>query len=471
MLWLGYHRISYIGKRADTPVSEGEYREAVSRFAAANRYEVELLPVERDQTGSKLGRPILESAIKRIESGEAAGLSVVRWNRLSRATVSDTHLIVERIERAGGKVRAVFEDFPDTPEGRMARNTSFGVSRMEWERAAASTRASKIRAVEQGVWPFTSPPPGYAVKRKRDGGDGKLHRDHPREVARVRAAFKAKAAGAPLTEVAERLGVGFSHASKILSNRAYLGEIRLRFRDGEEIVNPTAHEAIIDRATWEAAQVRNPRPPRNGGPPALLAGLVRCGSCGGSMTPSADGYGSRQYRCMGLPRANGKRCKREAIISQKKLDAYVEGLVLPHIATISTEASARTGEVERLELALEAAEAELGDYLADRELREAVGRDRHLAGARERREKIDQLTGDLVRARATVPEVPDVPDLGELYASWPVEKRAHLLRGALSAVVVAKGRGPCHERVRVVASGFDADDPEGQLGPLSAEQL
>src|SRR3954449_13456693 len=118
--WLGYHRISRIGDRADTPVSDEEYREQVRRFAAHEGYELELLPVEKDQTGSKLNRPIFEAAVQRIERGEAAGMIVVRYNRLSRATVSDTHLAVERVERAGGRVRAVAEDFGDTPEGRMA---------------------------------------------------------------------------------------------------------------------------------------------------------------------------------------------------------------------------------------------------------------------------------------------------------------------------------------------------------------
>jgi site-specific DNA recombinase len=469
MMWLGYHRISYIGKRADTPVSEAEYREKVERFAERNGLEVELLPVERDQTGSKLKRPILEAAIKRVERGAAAGLIVVRYNRLSRATASDTHLIIDRIAAASGRVESVEEQFPDTPEGRMARDMSFSVSRMEWERSAAQTHASKLRAVEQGIWPFTSPgPPGYTVTRRRDGGDGKLRRGDPREVARVRAAFKAKAAGGTLREFAERLGVGMSQAQKLLRNRAYLGEIRLAI-DGEEHVKLGAHQALIDRATWEAAQVKGPRI-RNGGPPALLTGLARCAHCGGAMSPSRDGYGTPNYRCQGRPMANGKRCTRPSIIARAKLDHHVEEVVLPHVASVQAAASTRrTGDLERLEHALEAAEEEIGDYLADRELRDAVGRDRHLAGARERREKIDGLTGELVKARAAVPEVPELGNLGALYRSWPVEKRAHLLRGALSGVVVAKGRGPCAERVRVFAAGFEPGDPEGQLRLLGAE--
>lgn len=125
-----------------------------------------MLPVEKDQTGSKLKRPILDAAIRRIEAGAAAGLIVVRFNRLSRATVSDTHLIIERIEAAGGQVRSVSEDYPDTPEGRMARNMAFGVSRMEWERSSAFIRAAKERAVANGVWPFPLPPPASRSHRE-----------------------------------------------------------------------------------------------------------------------------------------------------------------------------------------------------------------------------------------------------------------------------------------------------------------
>jgi hypothetical protein len=59
----------------------------------------------------------------------------------------------------------------------------------------------------------------------------------------------------------------------LLRNRIYLGELRYGSH-----VNTT--EAIVDRATWEAAQREAARlsPPRNGDP-FLLTGLIRCWSC------------------------------------------------------------------------------------------------------------------------------------------------------------------------------------------------
>lgn len=462
--WLGYHRISRIGDRPDTDVSEGEFSTAVEAFAASNGFDVELLPVEKDQTGSKLKRPILDGAIRRIEAGEASGLIVVRFNRLSRATVSDTHLVIERIEAAGGQVRSVSEDYPDTPEGRMARNMAFGVSRMQWEVSAAFIRAAKERAVRAGIWPFPQPPPGYTVTPKKRGGDGKLKPGRASEVRRIRGAFEAKARNESLASIATGLGIGLSHAGKILTNRAYLGEIRIKFKDGGEIVNPAGHEALIDRALFEAAQRKQPRPPRNGNPRALLAGLVRCGHCGGAMTPGSSVKGGPHYKCPALPRKGG-RCDSAAQISQRKLDPYVERIVLPHVEDIQARARERTADLDKIIRRLGEAEAERDLYQQTIKLSD-IGADAFLAGMESRQADVDRVAAELGKAKATMPELPDVHDLGALYGSWDVEKRNHLLRGALSAVVVMKGRGPCQGRVTIETAGGVLQQVEGEVGPL-----
>jgi DNA invertase Pin-like site-specific DNA recombinase len=467
--WLAYHRISRVGKRLDTPVSEGEFRRAVESYATRKGIALEVLATEKDESGSKMSRPILDAAVRRVEEGDAAGIVVVQYDRLSRAKKSDAHAVIERIEAAGGTVRSVREDFDTaTPEGRYARDQFLAMAHMQWERQSAYIRASKRRAVEEGIWPFGNPPRGYTVTRRREGGDGKLRPGDPDEVALVRKVFADRAAGGTIVQAAEQLGVGTSHAWKVIRNRAYLGEIRIRFRDGDEFVNPSAHEPLIDRATWEACQRTQPRPPRRGNPAALLAGLTVCQSCGGSMTPHADGTGLLQYRCPGHPRAGGKRCTKEAIISRAKLDPYVERAVLPLIEDIRVRARARTGDLDRIGRALAEAEAERDLYLQVTKVA-TVGAEAFMAGAEYRHAEVERIAAELGAVQRSAPEIPDVPDLGTMYRRWPVERRRHLLRGALQAVVVAKGRGPCRDRVWVVDRDGALVPVPDEVGPVGGE--
>jgi DNA invertase Pin-like site-specific DNA recombinase len=472
--WLGYHRISRIGGRVDTPVSDGEFREKVTAFAERKGWEVELLPVEKDQTGSKLERPILEGAIRRIEARQAAGLIVVRYNRLSRATASDTHLIVERIENgAGGRVHSVEEDYPDTPEGRMARGMAFNVSRMEWERSQLGIRASKKGAVEAGVWPMATVPIGYLCTRKKHGGDGRLHPD-PETAPKVVEAYKARIRGGSWTRIADRLGVGFSHAAKIVQNPVYRGEIRLRMSDGEEFINPNAHTPLVDRATWEAAQLDHPRPARRGNSRALLAGLIRCAGCGGAMSPNYDTKGGPNYRCGAQPRTWG-RCKSPAIISRKKLDDHVQSVVLPHLAEGQVTARARGDELTAAEQALANAEAERDLYA---EVTRVIdGKEAFIAGMRSRQKAVEDAAAELAHAKAHLPAIPGTTDIGEMWDTWNTDQRRHVLGGALAGVLVWKGRGSAIDRVRIIAHGFDIPvgpvvweaDLEGEIRPLVLE--
>jgi site-specific DNA recombinase len=472
-LWLGYHRISRIGGRVDTPVSEREFRDKVTAFAEPKGWEVELLPVEKDQTGSKLDRPILEDAIRRIEAHQAVGLIVVRYNRLSRATASDTHLIVERIENGGGaRVHSVEEDYPDSPEGRMARGMAFNVSRMEWERSQLGIRASKKGAVEAGVWPMSTVPIGYLCTRKRHGGDGKLHPD-PATAPRVRRAFRMRAQGKSWPQIADRLGVGFSHAAKIVKNPVYRGEIRLRMSDGDEFVNPNAHTPLVDRATWEAAQLDHPRPPRRGNKRALLSGLVRCAGCGGAMSPNTDAKGGPNYRCPAQPRAGGQRCKSPAIISRRKLDDYVVSVVLPYLAEGQVTARAKADELAERERALDLAEAERDMYAEATRISD-IGQEAFLAGMRSRQQAVESAAAELARAKAHLPAIPGKANVAELWEKWNTDQRRLVLGGAVEGIIVRKGRGPANGRVRIVAQGFDLPhgpvarkaDLEGEIGPL-----
>lgn len=470
----GYTRVSRIGDRKGTLISHDDQRQRIAAYAASHGREIDFLPEESDVSGGKADRPILAEALEGVEGGRYGGIIVAQLDRLSRMQLTEALSVIRRVEDAGGQVVAVAENFDDsTPEGRMGRNVFLSMAEMQLDRYKAQFARAKQQAVERGIWPVPTVPLGY---RRRD--DRRLEPD-PRNAKRVVAAFEARADGKPWSEVAKVLGVGLSTAGKIIRNRAYVGEIRIG-----EIVNPKGIEQpLVSPDLFEAAQRRHPRPPRGVHPRALLAGVARCAGCGGALTASSSpkkGYTERIYRCVNN-KANG-RCSAPAIIAQRKLEAYVEELTLEEIGRLAATARERTDALERAQEALRAAEAELEAYQLVVTVSE-LGADVFEAGMRTRLERVEHARRALGQARAASAQVPEPRTLTALWPELSVEERHRVLRGAIGAVYVRRGRGPASERVRVIAPGFepaplaprerlalrpvDGDLP-GEIGPAGA---
>ena len=465
--WLGYLRVSRVGDRKDTLISPELQRDQIASYAAPRGLEVEYLDNELDVSGGKRSRPILDVAIARVESGECEGVIVDTLDRLSRLDLVDALKTIHRIEDAGGQVIGVAENFdPTTPDGRMVRNFFLSIGEWQRQRYGGKIAASKTRAVEHGIWPMSVVPIGYRMAKRAGAKNGPLERD-PETAHLVVRAFELRAGGASWRQVGEVLGRGASGAAKVISNRVYLGEIRLRV-GGEEIVNPTAHEPLVDRALWESAQLEHPRPARSGAVgPALLAGIIRCAGCRGLLSPAVSDRWSG-YRCVaGRQRADG-RCAAPAIVAKSLIDPYVEAAVLDAL-DVSYAAGERVDAVEGAQRELLEAEAELAAF-AQAVDASSVGAE-HVADAlRSRAARVDVARRELAEARLR--SAPIVPG-GDVRAAWPefsVEDRRHVLRGALSVVWIRKGRGPIAERARVVAAGFGpADLPRPGGGRFAVE--
>ncbi len=461
----GYTRVSRVGDREDTLISPDLQAERIRTYAAARGLEVELMPPELDVSGERKARPILDHAIEGVAEGRYAGVIVAMYDRLSRMNITDALKTIERIEQAGGQVISVAENFDAaTPEGAFSRTMILGVANMQLDRYKLQFRAAKRSAVERGIWPTSTAPIGYTVTYRRDGGDGVLHPD-PRTRQLVVQAYEARAAGRPWRAVADILGNGLSGAAKVIKNRVYLGEVRLG-----EWVNPSAHEPLVERDLWEAAQLEHPRPPRGKHPPALLGGLVRCAGCRGAMTPdssSKGGHRERIYRCT-ANKATGL-CEMPAIISQRKLDPYVERAVLAEVERLAVTPHERSREIEDALAELQSEEAELEAFQRLRRVAD-LGADAFMAGMRSRVEAVDAARRRLAGARVAVDPTPPMGNLGELWPTMSVDERRKVLRGSLGAVWVRRGRGPAAERVRLVAPGFDLPSREGNAR-LSLEPL
>lgn len=451
--WLGYTRVSRVGDRAERLISPEVQAERIKAYASSRGLTVHMLDPELDVSGGTVERPILSQAIAAIERGEAAGIIVAQLDRLSRMDITDALHTIRRIESAGAQVIAVAENFDvATAEGRMGRTVALAMGEMQLDRYKAQFREAKQRAVGRGVWPMPIVPAGY-----RRGEDRRLEPDPERAPLIVRA-FEMRAGGASWAPIAELLGKGLTGARKVIINRVYLGEINLG-----EWRNPAAHPPLVSRELWEAAQIVHPPPPRSTQPPALLAGLVRCASCGFKMSVSESIYRCRPVKAAG-------RCPAPAITSKLRLEELVSRTVEAHVASATVTATEATDALAAAKVELASAEDELALYQQATRVAD-VGVEHFSAGMRERTEEVERKRRAVAKAQLALPPPNVVP------SSLSSERERHALRRSLGVVWVYKDRR--RAKVRIVAAGFEPSefgpipwsdlDMPGEIRPLGPE--
>jgi DNA invertase Pin-like site-specific DNA recombinase len=153
---------------------------------------------EIDVSGGKAleDRPRLLEAVRMVEAGEADVIVAAYFDRLVRSLKTQTELL-ERVEAAGGKVRAVDAgDISAGTSGEWLDSTMRGMM-AEYQRRQVieRVRPAMERMIARGVSAGASVPAGYLRPRAEDGSPLPFVIDA--ETAPViRQVFEARAAGA-----------------------------------------------------------------------------------------------------------------------------------------------------------------------------------------------------------------------------------------------------------------------------------
>ena len=463
MRLVGYVRVSRVaGREGDSFISLAVQRERVEQFAAAQGHAVVSWQEDLDQPGSRYERPGFQAALEGVERGEADGIAVYALDRFARS-VSDAAVALRRLEEAGATLVSVRDALDtSTPVGRFARTMMLALAELELERIRENWAVARDRAIGRGVHISRVPPVGY-----RRGADRRLELD-PVAAPVIRELFLRRAAGASWRELCQFLDERlpreegtWTHqtVASIVRRRAYLGEAYQG-----SVVNKQAHEPLLSRSEWEAAQSRESGPARRG-EGALLAGLIRCSACGYAMSRTADGArGYENYRCRARHAAGV--CPTPARISVARADPYVSEAFLAWIEEqrIRAQGSPAGDAIEQAVARVESAEAELVAY-RDANLVSVIGQETYRAGLSERQRALDQARAELDEARRSVPAlaVQDVPTL------WPTLSRAErrtLLAAAIDAVVVrratVRGRAAFADRIGILWRGEAPADLPGR---------
>jgi DNA invertase Pin-like site-specific DNA recombinase len=455
MRLIGYIRVSRVaGREGESFISPDLQRERITALAAAHGHTIVDWEQDLDQSGGKYERLGLQAALEAVEARAADGIVVAKLDRFARS-VADAARALDRLERASGAL--IVGDLgidTTTPGGKLMRTLLMAFAEFELERAREGFAVAASHAAARGIHVCKVAPAGYRKVDKRLEPD-------PVAAPIIREVFRRRGAGASWVTLCEFLDEKLprqngehwakSTVADMVKRRTYLGEAR-----GGGTVNPEGHLPLVTRAEFEAAQAargdgRLERPADGG---ALLAGIIRCASCGHTLTRLSDGArGYANYKCR--KRHRDRVCEQPVGISVHPADAFVESEFLASIEDENIVAKGKPADdlLEQAAAALEAAEHELSEYQCAN-LISVIGREAYVEQVTSRQEAVDEARGRLGEI-ATGSPLEGIRDLREVWPTLEARERRQLLASVLDRVVVSpapgSGRGtPVEDRLELV---------------------
>ena len=256
-------------------------------------------------SGGNMNRPALKQLLADCEAGKVDIIVVYKIDRLSRS-ICDFAELTKQFDKWNVAFVSVTQEInTHTSAGRMMLNILVTFAQFEREVIAERVRDKMAASRLKGKWVGGNVTLGYKVENHRLVVA-------PEEAETVRFVFRRfietqsiKQVGRELEGrgVKPKLGKSWNTQVlyRLLNNYAYIGKVKYHGQvvEGE-------HEAIVDEEDWKEVQrLMALRAPATGGrmtdttPP--LKGIVKCGHCGGALSPVWSTKGHRRYfyyKCM-----------------------------------------------------------------------------------------------------------------------------------------------------------------------------
>jgi len=323
-------------------------RDRLSAFATSQGWRVADYYVDDGISAKDMKRPAFQRMIKEVQKGEV--ILVYKLDRLTRS-VGDLDYLLRKWEGDGVLFRSCTEDFnTTTAAGRLFIRLVADLAQWERENLAERTRMGLAKRAQEGEWNGGPPPFGYDLVETGERNGQKVRRVLvPNQSAPVvRELYERYVSGQGMRQLTLWLnrvkglkssrGGSFTDAtvSGILKNPVYAGwaawdwGVKNGPRNPDAIVAEGKHEAIVSRDLWEQAQLVRQRrlslPPRHATGGNILAGIGRCGLCGGALKVTYSGK-DRQYRFYRCGNYATKGTCRVAAVSATQVEAnFVEAV-------------------------------------------------------------------------------------------------------------------------------------------------
>ena len=253
-------------------------------------------------SGGTLERPALKRLLADCEAGLVDIVVIYKIDRLTRS-IGDFAELSKMFDKWNVSFVSVTQDInTSTSAGRMMLNILLTFAQYEREIIGERIRDKFAASRRKGIWMGGSVPFGYRVENRKLLPDDK---EAPivREIySRFIEARSCRAVATWLNESAHthpRSGLRWntSHVNRILRNHTYCGNVLYK-----EKVYKGEHEPLVEMGTWELVQeilqANSPVERKHGRPRkrnAPLQGIIRCGHCGGAMSPAFTRKRGREY--------------------------------------------------------------------------------------------------------------------------------------------------------------------------------
>jgi hypothetical protein len=139
----------------------------------------------------------------------------------------------------------------------------------------------------------------------------------------------------------------------VIANEMYLGVVTLGDRRLED-----AHEPLISRSLWKAAQSSQTLQRTGNNAAGLAGGILVCAYCRRRL--SVTGTQNPSYTCR---RQLGGKCPRPVYVSKRRTDAFVEEEILVVLRGVTVDAVATSWEIGNVRQAFAKAKQELEHYV------------------------------------------------------------------------------------------------------------
>lgn len=242
-------------------------REACAAYILSQRHEgwAELADRYDDGgfSGGSMERPAVQRLLEDVRAGRIDVIVVYKVDRLTRA-LSDFAKMVEVFDAAGVSFVSVTQAFNTTTSmGRLTLNVLLSFAQFEREVTAERIRDKVTASKRKGLWMGGAVPMGYDVKDKAlmvNAAEAEAIRTIYRDYLDLRSvpALIARLGECGITSKrrTDRFGrvtggVAYSRGAlyHLLRNPTYVGKVRHK-----DEVHEGQHPAIVDPATWQAAQ-------------------------------------------------------------------------------------------------------------------------------------------------------------------------------------------------------------------------
>ena len=253
-------------------------------------------------SGANTDRPALKALLTDIKANKVDLVVVYKIDRLSRSLCDFADLFAVFDKHHVGFVSVTQQIDTSTSAGRMMLNILMTFAQYEREVIAERIRDKFAASRKKGIWMGGVVPFGYKVVNR------KLEPD-PVNADVVRWLFKryteivsVRQLLVELLEKQKRDGIEYKASwktttlYKMLANPVYIGKVSYK---GE--IYEGEHDAIVDQKIWDETRrlmADNKPVKKPGAQPSFsapLRGHLKCGHCGGALTPSFAWHAKRKY--------------------------------------------------------------------------------------------------------------------------------------------------------------------------------